>query len=181
MSDNKDLTDLLIQSKAIEFGNFTLSSGEQSNYYVDMKTFMTDPDMLSLITSRIIKRLSYATCGCDFDVVAGVAVGGIPLAVCLSMVIRKPYAIIRTGGKKMHGRKDVVIGDVKYKNVLLVEDVTTSGKSAFYGVDELRKKGAFINNVITVVDREEGAEELLSDNGIALYSLIKMSDINRNA
>jgi len=178
--DNKDLADLLIRNKAIEFGDFTLSSGQKSDYYVDMKTFMTDPDMLSLITLRIIKRLSYATCGCEFDVVAGVAVGGIPLAVALSMVIRKPYAIIRTGGKKMHGKKDVVIGDVKYKNVLLVEDVTTSGRSAFYGVDELRKKGAFINNVVTVVDRESGAEELLSDNGIALYSLIKMSDINRN-
>lgn len=181
MSDNKDLINLLISNKAIEFGNFMLSSGQQSHYYVDMKTFMTDPDMLSLITSRIIKKLSYPiNRGYDFDVFAGVAVGGIPLAVCLSMVIRKPYAIIRTGGKKMHGKKDVVIGDVKYKNVLLVEDVTTSGKSAFYGVDELRKKGACIDTVITVLDREEGAEELLSDNGVTLYSLIKMSDINHN-
>jgi orotate phosphoribosyltransferase len=163
------IADLLIRHKAIEFGEFTLASGKKSRYYIDVKSAVTNPDLLLAIASVIKKTHT-------FDVVAGVAVGGVPLAVATAMVAKRPYAIIRAA-EKGHGKKDVIIGNVKNGNVLLVEDVTTSGGSAIYGINALRDAGARADRVVTVVDREQGAEELLKKQGVSLFSLVKVSEI----
>jgi orotate phosphoribosyltransferase len=163
------IADLLIQHKAIEFGEFTLASGKKSPYYIDVKSAVTNPDLLFAIATAIEKTQT-------FDVVAGVAVGGVPLAVATSMVTKKPFAIIRAA-EKGHGKKDIIIGHVRDVNVLLVEDVTTSGGSAIYGINALRDAGAQADRVITVVDREQGAEELLKKQGVSLFSLVKVSEI----
>jgi len=163
------IADLLLKHKAIEFGEFTLASGKKSPYYVDVKSAVTNPDLLVAIASAIAHAHA-------FDVVAGVAVGGIPLAVATSIITKKPYAIIRAA-EKSHGKKDVIIGTVKDANVLLVEDVTTSGGSALYGIGALRAAGARADRVVTVVDREQGAEEMLRQQGVRLLPLVKVSEI----
>ena len=163
------LAELLIRNKAIEFGDFTLASGAKSPYYIDVKSAVTDPSLLSAIASAIAQRYS-------FDVVAGVAVGGVPLAVATALVAKKPYAIIRAA-EKSHGKKEVIIGTVKDRNVLLVEDVTTSGGSALYGIGSLRAAGARADRVVTVVDREQGAGEMLRLQGVALLPLVTVSEI----
>lgn len=163
------IADLLIKHKAIEFGEFTLASGKKSPYYIDVKSAVTNPDLLFAIASAIEKTQT-------FDVVAGVAVGGVPLAVATAMVTKKPYAIIRAA-EKSHGKKEVIIGNVNGVNVLLVEDVTTSGGSAIYGINTLRNAGAQADRVVTVVDREQGAEEMLKKQGVTLFPLVKVSEI----
>jgi orotate phosphoribosyltransferase len=163
------IADLLIKHKAIEFGEFTLASGKKSPYYIDVKSAVTNPDLLFAIASAIEQAHT-------FDVVAGVAVGGVPLAVATAMVTKKPYAIIRAA-EKSHGKKEVIIGNVKDVNVLLVEDVTTSGGSAIYGINALRDAGAQADRVVTVVDREQGAEEMLKKQGVRLFPLVKVSEI----
>jgi orotate phosphoribosyltransferase len=163
------IADLLIRYKAIEFGEFSLSSGKKSSYYIDVKTAATNPDLLYAIASIIAQTHT-------FDVVAGVAVGGVPLAVATSIVSKKPYAIIRAA-EKSHGKKEVIIGNVRNASVLLVEDVTTSGGSALYGINALRAAGAQVNRVVTVVDREQGAEEMLIQQGVQLLPLVKVSEI----
>jgi orotate phosphoribosyltransferase len=163
------LADLLIKNKAIEFGEFTLASGKKSPYYIDVKSAATNPALLSAIASAIAQTYT-------FDVVAGVAVGGIPLAVATALITKKPYAIIRAA-EKSHGKKDLVIGDVRDRDVLLVEDVTTSGGSALYGIGALRAAGARADRVVTVVDREQGAGEMLRQQGVRLLPLVKVSEI----
>ena len=163
------IADLLLKHKAIEFGEFTLASGKKSPYYVDVKSAVTNPDLLAAIASAIAHAH-------PFDVVAGVAVGGIPLAVATSIITKKPYAIIRAA-EKSHGKKDVIIGTVKDTDVLLVEDVTTSGGSALYGINALRAAGARADRVVTVVDREQGAGEMLRQQGVRLLPLVKVSEI----
>ena len=163
------IADLLLKHKAIEFGEFTLASGKKSPYYVDVKSAVTNPDLLAAIASAIAHAH-------PFDVVAGVAVGGIPLAVATSIITKKPYAIIRAA-EKSHGKKDVIIGTVKDTDVLLVEDVTTSGGSALYGINALRAAGARADRVVTVVDREQGAGEMLRQQGVRLLPLVKISEI----
>ncbi len=163
------IAELLIRHKAIEFGDFTLASGKKSPYYVDIKTAVTNPDLLVAIVSAIAEKYT-------FDVVAGVAVGGIPLAVATSIMTKKPYVIIRAE-EKGHGKKDIIIGAVKDADVLLVEDVTTSGGSALYGITALRAAGARADRVVTVVDREQGAKEMLRQQGVHLLPLVKISEI----
>lgn len=166
---SKSLSDLLVQYKAIEFGDFTLASGAKSTYYIDVKTASTHPEFLSAIAAKVAKDQ-------DFDIVAGVAVGGVPLAVATALAAKKPYAIIRSSGKD-HGKKDLIIGHVTGERVLLVEDVTTSGGSALYGIEILRAAGAIVECVVTVVDREQGAYAMLAGHGIRLLPLVKVSEL----
>jgi orotate phosphoribosyltransferase len=163
------IAELLIRHKAIEFGDFTLASGKKSPYYVDIKTAVTNPDLLVAVVSAIAEQHK-------FDVVAGVAVGGVPLAVATSIITKKPYAIIRAE-EKDHGKKEVIIGAVRDREVLLVEDVTTSGGSALYGITALRAAGARADRVVTVVDREQGAGAMLRQQGVHLLPLVKVSEI----
>jgi orotate phosphoribosyltransferase len=163
------IRDLLINAGAIEFGEFTLASGASSKYYVDIKTASTNPQLLSAIAAEVAGRAS-------FDAVAGVAVGGVPLAVAVALHSGKPFAIIRQA-EKSHGKSGAIIGSVSGRRVLLVEDVTTSGGSALYGVRTLRQAGAVVDQVITVVDREEGASEAFRNEGIELLALVRASEI----
>jgi orotate phosphoribosyltransferase len=165
----KKIADLLIGHGAIEFGEFTLASGAKSRYYVDIKTAVTNPELLLEIAQEITRDQT-------FDMVAGVAVGGVPLAVAVSLVSKKPFAIIRAA-EKDHGKKNRIIGDVAGRDVLLVEDVTTSGGSARYGIEVLRAAGARADRVVTVVDREEGAAPMLAGHGIRFTALVRAGEI----
>ena len=161
--------DLLIQYKAVEFGDFTLASGVKSKYYIDVKTAIMQPALLGEIAKEVAERYT-------FDAVAGVAVGGVPLAVAVSLASGKPCAVIRAAAKD-HGKSQMVIGDVAGKHVLLIEDVTTSGGSSKYGIDELRKAGAIVDSVVAVVDRDSGAEALLAAEGVTLHPLVRASEL----
>jgi orotate phosphoribosyltransferase len=167
------IAELLITHKAIEFGDFTLASGKKSRYYIDVKSAITNPELLQAIATTIAQTY-------EFDMVAGVAVGGVPLATAVALVAKKPYAIIRAT-EKSHGKKDVIIGSVNKKRVLLVEDVTTSGGSALYGILALQNAGAIADRVVTVVDREEGAGEMLKAHRVELLPLVKVSEILKRA
>jgi orotate phosphoribosyltransferase len=164
-----EIRERLIEFGAIEFGDFTLASGAKSSYYVDVKTAATNPVLLQAIGKEIAAKFS-------FDVVAGVAVGAVPLAVAVSLASKKPYAIIRQSAKD-YGKSGAIIGDVRNRQVLLVEDVTTSGGSVVYGIDCLRSAGAVVDTVVAVVDREQGAPEALARSGVNLCPLVKASDI----
>ncbi|HOI12362.1 MAG TPA: orotate phosphoribosyltransferase [Methanoculleus sp.] len=160
---------LLLESGAIEFGDFVLASGARSSYYIDIKAATTNPAILAAIGKAIAKDW-------EFDVVAGVAVGAVPIAVAVSLASGRPYAIIRKEAKD-HGKAGAIIGDVSGRNVLLVEDVTTSGGSALYGLEVLRAAGAHVDRVVTVVDRESGAHEALAEKGASLLALVRVSEL----
>jgi orotate phosphoribosyltransferase len=100
--------------------------------------------------------------------------------VAISLAGNKPYAIIRAA-EKGHGKKDIIIGEVAGKDVLLVEDVTTSGGSALYGITTLRTAGAHADRVVTVVDREQGAGPILREHRVELIALVSASEILKKA
>jgi len=160
---------LLLESGAIEFGDFVLASGARSSYYIDIKAATTNPTILAAIGKAIAE-------GREFDIVAGVAVGAVPIAVAVSLASGRPYAIIRKA-EKDHGKAGTIIGDVSGKRVLLVEDVTTSGGRALYGLAALRAAGANVDRVVTVVDREAGADEALAEKGASLQALVRVSEL----
>jgi orotate phosphoribosyltransferase len=163
------IAQLLIEHRAVEFGSFRLASGSESSYYIDIKTAVTHPSLLAAIAKTISQTE-------EFDIVAGVAIGGVPLAVAVSLESKKPYAIVRSL-EKDHGKKEIVIGNVKDRIVLLVEDVVTSGGSALYGINALRAAGARIDRVVTVVDRDQGAAAMLVKHGVRLVSLVSVREL----
>lgn len=166
-----EIAEILIKYNAIKFGEFTLASGAKSTYYIDIKTASTNPMLLREIGKAIADRY-----GSEFEVVAGVAVGAVPIAVAVSLAANKPYCIIRKE-EKDHGLAGKIVGDIRDKKVLLVEDVVTSGGSVVYGIEALKNGGAIIGKVVTVVDREQGGAEKLKGMGVELNSLVRASEI----
>ncbi|HWQ67354.1 MAG TPA: orotate phosphoribosyltransferase [Methanospirillum sp.] len=160
----------LIEAEAIQFGDFVLASGKKSTVYVDIKKAITDPIILRTIAQSVMALKL------PFDLVAGVAVGGVPLATAVSLESGRPYCIIRKE-QKGHGLSSLIIGDVRGNTALMIEDVTTSGGSALFGVEQIRAAGGIITSIVTVVDRDEGATEMLASSGITLIPLVSMSDL----
>lgn len=113
----------------------------------------------------------------DVDTVAGVELGGVPLATAVSLETELPLLIVRKSVKD-YGTKSRFVGDLKPENrLVMLEDVTTSGGSVKDAIEVVRETGATVKYVITVVDREEGAEEKLKEADVELVPLVSASDL----
>ncbi len=143
---------------ALKFGEFVLSSGQRSNVYVDIKLACTYPDILKLITELMAEKVE----NLDFDKIACIELGGVPLSVSLSLKLNKPLVIFRKR-KKDYGVKDDCIGIVKSgEKFVVVEDVTTTGKSALSVVERVEKRGGEVVAILSVVDRGANLQNLIS-------------------
>jgi orotate phosphoribosyltransferase len=169
---DQDLIDALRAADAVKFGEFELSHGGTSDYYVDKYLFETDPQCLRLIASAFADRIG------DAEVtLAGVALGAVPLVAVTSAETGRPYVIARKQakeygtGNRIEGRLDD--GD----RVVVLEDIATTGKSALDAVEALREAGATVDRVLVVVDREEGASDTLADHGIELDALLTATEL----
>ncbi len=112
-----------------------------------------------------------------YDLLAGMELGAVPLVVALALETGIPYVIIRKE-KREHGTgKQIEGGDVKGKNVLIVEDVTTSGGSVVKTIQILRENQAEVEKVLAVVDRESGAKEQLKKLEVEFIPLVSVSEI----
>lgn len=172
--EKKDFINLLKECNAIQFGRFILTSGAISNYYIDIKRASTNPHVLK----KIAKTMAEYTKG--YDLIAGMELGAVPLAVALSLETNIPYVIIRKE-KKEHGMSKQIEGDdVKGKKIIIVEDVTTSGSSVIKSINILRENKANVDKVIVAVDRESGTKEKIEQLNINFISLITVSDLLKN-
>ncbi len=155
----------MIETGALKFGDFVLSSGRRSNVYVDVKLASTFPDILEMIAEKMAERLR----DLDFDRIACVELGGVPVAVALSLRMKKPLVIFRKE-KKDYGVRGDRIGEVrKGEKVVVVEDVITTGSSALSAARRVEESGATVAGIIAVVDREESGKEFMS--------ILKLSDL----
>lgn len=160
------IADDLVACGALKFGLFTLTSGKQSTYYVNVKMATSQPRLLKEIAQHLRQKIGSA------EALAGVELGAVPILVALSLESGLPYAIIRKG-ERTHGTGQKIEGvPVSGKRVLLVEDVTTTGKSVLEAVKVLRTAGATVDRVETVVDRGEGASEALATVQVTLGALV---------
>ncbi len=158
---------------AVKFGDFTLASGKNSKYYIDIKKASTDPATLAVIAEQASSLILNEKA----DMVGGVALGGVPLATAVSLRSGLPLLIVRKE-EKGYGTGGRFIGDLnKGTHVILIEDVTTSGGSVKDVIEAIRGTGGFVDVVITVVDREEGAQQNLEALGVKLIPLVTISDL----
>ncbi|MGI5993096.1 MAG: orotate phosphoribosyltransferase [Methanosarcina sp.] len=158
---------------AIRYGDFTLASGKKSKYYIDIKKASTDPKTLKLIARQAAFRIKQM----DVNIIAGVELGGVPLATAVSMETELPLLIVRKAVKD-YGTKSRFVGDIKPEDrLVMLEDVTTSGGSVRDAVEVVRETGANVKYVICVVDREEGAIENLKETSVELVPLVSASDL----
>ena len=169
--NKKDLVKLLKKCGAIKFGKFVLTSGAVSDYYIDIKKASTNPNVLKKLANEMAEYTK------GYDVLAGMELGAVPLVVALSLETNIPYVIIRKE-KREHGTsKQIEGGEVKNKKILVVEDVTTSGKSVEKTIQIINKNHGKVDKVLVVVDRESGARERIENLNVELIPLLSISKI----
>ena len=167
---NDELIAALRDADAVRFGEFELSHGGTSNYYVDKYLFETDPHCLRLIASAFADRVGDET-------LAGVALGAVPLVAVTSTETDAPYVIVRKQAKE-YGTGNRIEGRLPAGDpVVVLEDIATTGQSALDAAEALREAGAVVERVLVVVDRQEGARELLADADVALEALVTAEEL----
>lgn len=161
----QNIGELLVERGAVVFGDFTLTSGKKSSYYVNVKKAYTEPAVLSVLADAMSSHVKAQR-------VAGVALGAIPLLIAVSLKTRRPFVMIRKEDRE-HGTRSSIEGEMrKGEEVDIIEDVTTTGGSVLSAARMLRGSGAVVRRVIAVVDRGEGAAEMLAHEGIELIALV---------
>lgn len=169
------LIDSLKECEAIRFGDFILASGKKSNYYIDIKKASAVPRILKQIAHEISIKIKHDSI--DADYIGCVALGGVPIAVAVSLETDLPLIMIRKEAKE-YGTKGQIVGDfIKNSTVLMVEDVATTGGSVLKAIKLLKEEGLVIRHVIVVVDREEGAHSALADEGVELIPLVRIGEL----
>lgn len=154
----------LVKEKAVRKGEHTLSSGKKSGYYIDGKQVTLDPQGILWVAKTILNMLQ----GVTVDAIGGPTLGADPIAAAVALLSSqtgKPLkAFIVRKEEKKHGTQKRVEGPKLEAGdrVVVVEDVVTSGQSMMNAISELEKLNCRVVKVICLVDREEGAGELLA-------------------
>lgn len=160
---------------------FRLSSGEESEFYVDCKTVVADPIQLAHIGEYAFKKVA----NLRFDCIGGLEIGAIAIATILSQyglqAARKwPNFVVRKQVKG-HGLGKKIEGIVKPgSRALIVDDVLTSGGSILQAVNDAREAGLIVEHALVIVDRQEkNGRKNLENNGVELVSLLTIKDLQR--
>ncbi len=180
MSADNKLKELILRRalKVAEEPIFKLSSGKLSRYYIDLKQVTLDPEGAYLVGKLMYELVR------QFGVqgVGGLTLGADPIAYAVAFVSYldgnpiKPFVVRKE--PKGHGTGKQLEGLLRAgERVAVVEDVITTGSSSLKAVQACRREGLEVVGVFAVVDREEGAQENLSKEGVELYSIFKLSQL----
>ena len=177
METHRNTLRMLLKERAYKNGHFTLSSGKESEHYINCK-----PVTLCCEGNALCSHLMMHHVEDDAKAVGGLTLGADPL-VC--GIAQKAYysgkhidALIVRKNPKGYGTKEVIEGNKPPKGsiVTVLEDVTTTGSSAIKAVNVLRNAGYVVNRVVAIVDRQEN-HKVWDNNEIEFISLFKLEDI----
>ncbi|GAB3811215.1 orotate phosphoribosyltransferase [Micromonospora zhanjiangensis] len=155
-------------------GRFVLRSGRVADEYFDKYQFEADPVLLDALAARMA-----ALVPADTEVLAGLEMGGIAVVTALGRHTGLPCAFVRKAAKPYGTARLAEGADVIGRQVLVVEDVVTSGGQIVISTRQLRELGARVDAALCVIDRQEGGTEALSAEGIALRALLTRADLDR--
>lgn len=157
-------------------GEFRLRSGEVSREYFDKYMLESDPSLLREIAEALVAQLPEGV-----QALAGLELGGVPLATVASQVCGLPTLFVRKQAKTYGTRGLAEGGELSGKRIAIIEDVITSGGQVIASAKELRSQGAEIVVVLCVIDREAGGRDNLASEGLTLSSLFSMSGLKSSA
>jgi len=176
---DRDALAALIRNKALKFGNFTLTSGKKATYYLDGKQVTLDPGGAKLVAEGILDLIARE--GRFPAAVGGMSIGADPITaavVTMSAVRGTPLRgfMIRKEAKG-HGTNQYVEGPVQPgEEVVIVEDVVTTGGSSLAAIERAESFGLKVVRVIGIVDRLEGGGQAIDGRGYPYASLFTIGD-----
>jgi orotate phosphoribosyltransferase len=153
-------------------GEFRLRSGQISGEYFDKYRFESDPVLLREVAGELVALLPD-----DAEAVAGLELGGIPLATMVSQLSGLPALFVRKEAKDYGTCQLAEGGEVDGRRLAIVEDVVTTGGQLLLSRSALRERGADVRAVLCVIDREAGGRENLAAEGLELRSVLTASSL----
>lgn len=170
---NENLSLMLYEIGAIQFGEFLLKSGQKSSIYINLRKIISYPVLLQQISAAMHEKLREAP---NYQLVCGVPYTALPIATTYSLAFDIPL-IMRRKEKKEYGTKQVIEGVyTPQQKTLVIEDVITTGGSILETTHDLEEAGIEIAAVIAVIDREQGGMQTLKEK-YNVYTLFSISDI----
>lgn len=172
----------LLATEAYQEGNFTLSSGQKSAYYLNGK-----PVSLSAEGALAIGQLFFSLLPDEIEAVAGLTLGADPLVSAVTVVSayenRPLSGIIVRKKPKGHGTNAYLEGKKlpSKAKVVVLEDVVTTGNSALFAVEQLQTVGYEVTEILAIVDREQGGKELYQEKGIKFQALFSITEVQKYA
>ncbi|HPI94227.1 MAG TPA: orotate phosphoribosyltransferase [Deltaproteobacteria bacterium] len=168
----------IIKHDAVRFGKFTLSSGKESDLYVDLRKVTLNPMGASIIgelTNELIRDRRV-------DAVGGMSIGADPIATAVSLAAyregREIMAFLVRKTQKAHGTGNVIEGPINQgMRALVVEDVITTGASTISAIERVREAGMEVELVVAIFDRCEGGREAIEALGVEVRSLLTRNDL----
>ncbi len=177
-TDNRDRLRQMLLERSMRFGEFVLSSGATSNYYIDVRKTSLHPEGLKLISELFWNILKND----DITAVGGLTLGADPLVAGVMLRAAaegknlEGFLVRRT--PKDHGMRGEVEGNLAgHKRVAILDDVITSGESALISAEAAESYKAQVVRVITVVDRSQGAQQTFQQKSLPFTSLFTITDL----
>jgi orotate phosphoribosyltransferase len=157
-------------------GTFTLRSGQVASHYFDKYLFEGDPELLRAVVAHAVRLLPAGT-----EVLAGLELGGVPIATALSLETGLPAVFVRKAAKPYGTAKLAEGAEVAGRQLLVVEDVITTGGQVVMSTEELRRLGAHVEHVLCVIDRSDGSHDALHAAGLTVSAVLSATDLDAAA
>ncbi len=173
----KEFAIFLFKNDIIKFGNFTLSSGKKSSYYIDLRLFPSFPHQFRKMIKNL-QKLIIEKIGLDgFDSLVSIPTGGLIIGSALAIETVKPLIYVRNKPKE-HGTAKSLEGKIlSGMQVVMIDDIATTGTSILNGIKQLKAEGLSISNACVIINRLEGADKILNSVGVILHQLTDILEI----
>jgi uridine monophosphate synthetase len=169
----RDLILQLFDIGCLMFGEYVQASGATFSYYIDLRKIISNPQVFGLVLdayANILKNL-------EFDRIAGIPYGSLPTATGLAIQLHRPMIYPRKE-VKAHGTRRTIEGNYQAGDqVVVVDDILISGKSAIEAVEKLTSAGLIVKDLVVLIDHEKGVKKRIEAQGYRAYSVIGISDI----
>jgi orotate phosphoribosyltransferase len=165
-----------LRERCLLHGDFELRSGQRTDVYLDKYRAEADPELLRRAAQAMAPGVEPGT-----ELLAGLELGGVPLAVMLSQLTGLPTRFVRKRPKEYGTRLQVEGGDLVGRQVAVVEDVVTSGGAVIDGVAALRDAGAIVSWAHCLIVRDAAAADRLAAVGVRLRSAFELADLEEEA
>lgn len=168
-----------LKTRSLKFGKFILASGKESTYYIDGRLTSFDPAGATLIADAVLKEIE----GMAVDAVGGMDMGATPIVgavACRSYLVGRPLpTFVVRKEVKSHGTQKKIEGPLPPApcNVVIIDDVVTSGDSILKAIDAAQSAGCKVLLALAVLDRNAGAAEALAARGIPYRPLVTLADL----